>query len=73
VSNAAIILTTLIVYKGLLIAIGVWASRRTGTEADYLIGGRTLGPWVAGLSYAATSSSAWVLLGFSGFVFLWPG
>ncbi|MBI1265297.1 MAG: sodium/proline symporter [Alphaproteobacteria bacterium] len=69
-SNAAIILTTLIVYKGLLIAIGIWASRRTGTEADYLIGGRTLGPWVAGLSYAATSSSAWVLLGFSGFVFL---
>ena len=42
-SNAAIILTTLIVYKGLLIAIGVWASRRTGTEADYLIGGAHAG------------------------------
>lgn len=69
-TNAAIILTTLVAYKLLLIAVGVWASRRTRTEADYLIGGRTLGPWVAGLSYAATSSSAWVLLGFSGFVYL---
>ena len=32
-------------------------------------GGRQLGAWVAGLSYAASTSSAWVLLGFSGFVF----
>ena len=69
-STTAIILITLVVYKGLLIAIGVWASRRSRTEDDYLIGARALGPWVAGLSYAATSSSAWVLLGFSGFVFL---
>ncbi len=69
-STATIILTTLIVYQSLLIAIGLTLSRRSGTEADYLIGGRSLGPWVAGLSYAATSSSAWVLLGFSGFVYL---
>ena len=61
-STTAIILITLVVYKGLLIAIGVWASRRSRTEDDYLIGARALGPWVAGLSYAATSSSAWVLL-----------
>ena len=38
-------------------------------ETDFLLGGRNLGPWVAGLSYAASTSSAWVLLGFSGFVF----
>jgi sodium/proline symporter len=52
-----------------LIGIGLWASRRVHTEADFLLGGRNLGPWVAGLSYAASTSSAWVLLGFSGFVF----
>lgn len=38
-------------------------------EADFLLGGRQLGPWVAGLSYAASTSSAWILLGLSGFVF----
>lgn len=53
----------------MLIGIGLWASRRVHTEADFLLGGRNLGPWVAGLSYAASTSSAWVLLGFSGFVF----
>lgn len=67
--DSSIILATLVVYKLLLVAIGVWASRRSGSEGDFLIGGRGLGPWVAGLSYAATSSSAWVLLGFSGFVY----
>jgi len=38
-------------------------------EADFLLGGRNLGAWVAGLSYAASTSSAWVLLGVSGFIF----
>ncbi len=67
--NSTAVLVTLLVYKAALIAIGVWASRRTRDEADFLLGGRALGPWVAGLSYAASTSSAWVLLGYSGFVY----
>jgi len=67
--DATVVLITLIIYKVTLIGIGFWASRRTKTEGDFFLGGRGLGPWVAGLSYAASTSSAWVLLGFSGFVF----
>ena len=67
--QTTVILVSLIVYKAILIGIGLWASRRVHDEADFLLGGRNLGPWVAGLSYAASTSSAWVLLGFSGFVF----
>lgn len=60
---------TLIVYMLLLLGIGVWAARRAGGSADdFLLGGRSLGPVVAGLAYAASTSSAWVLLGFTGFV-----
>lgn len=66
--NFAAVLT-LIVYNILLIGIGIWASRRARSQDDFLLGGRQLGPWVAGLAYAASSSSAWVLLGFSGFVY----
>lgn len=62
-------LITLILYSGLLFGIGLWAARRAKSQADFLLGGRSLGPWVAGLAYAASSSSAWVLLGFSGFVY----
>lgn len=68
-SQTAVVLVTLIVYKLVLIGVGVWASSRNKTESDFFLGGRQLGPWVAGLSYAASTSSAWVLLGFSGFVY----
>lgn len=62
-------LLTLLVYSALLFGAGLWAAQRAKSQEDFLLGGRSLGPWVAGLAYAASSSSAWVLLGFSGFVF----
>lgn len=68
-SDTLAVLLTLIVYKLVLIGIGVWASRLNRDEADFFLGGRKLGAWVAGLSYAASTSSAWVLLGFTGFVY----
>jgi sodium/proline symporter len=62
-------LITLLTYSAILFGIGLWAAQRAKSQEDFLLGGRNLGPWVAGLAYAASSSSAWVLLGFSGFVF----
>lgn len=64
-----VILITLIAYKILLLGIGFWASRRVQTEQDFFLAGQGLGAWTAGLSYAASTSSAWVLLGFTGMVF----
>lgn len=63
-------LLTLIAYSIVLFGVGLWAAQRAKSQTDFLLGGRNLGPWVAGLAYAASSSSAWVLLGFSGFVFI---
>lgn len=68
-SRTAAILATLVVYQLILIGIGIWASRRTRSAEDYYLGGRRLGPWVAALSASASSSSAWTLLGVSGFAF----
>ena len=68
-SEATVILITLIAYKVVMIGVGLWAASRNKSEADFFLGGRGLGPFVAGLSYAASTSSAWVILGFSGFVF----
>ncbi|MEM9706222.1 MAG: sodium/proline symporter [Pseudomonadota bacterium] len=58
----------LIVYMVCLLGVGVWATRRAKSQEDFLLGGRELGPIVGGLAYAASTSSAWVLLGFTGFV-----
>ncbi|MEE9329787.1 MAG: sodium/proline symporter, partial [Parvularculaceae bacterium] len=69
-SESSVVLLTLVIYKVLLISIGLWASRRVKTEDDFFLGGRGVGAFVSGLSYAASTSSAWVLLGFSGFVYV---
>ena len=68
-STPTLILITLVIYKFALIGIGLWARSRNRSETDFFLGGRKLGPFVAGLSYAASTSSAWVLLGFTGFVY----
>lgn len=62
-------LITLLVYAAVLVGIGLWTSQKAKSESSFILGERGLGPWVAGLAYAASSSSAWVLLGFSGFVY----
>jgi len=77
-SSTTVVLITLIAYKIMLLSIGFWASRRVKTEDDFFLAGKGqsgddpmkgLGAWTAGLSYAASTSSAWVLLGFTGLVF----
>lgn len=72
-SDTTIVLMTLILYKIVLLGVGVWASRRVSDESDFFLAGggsgTGLGAWTAGLSYAASTSSAWVLLGFTGIVF----
>lgn len=67
--STTIILTTLILYKVVLLGVGFWASRRVASDGDFFLAGQGLGAWTAGLSYAASTSSAWVLLGFTGVVF----
>ena len=65
-----VVIATLLLYKALLIGIGVWASRRTHSEEDLFLGGRGLGPWVAAVSYSSSASSAWTLLGMSGLAYV---
>jgi sodium/proline symporter len=63
------IITTLIVYKVVLVGIGFWAARRNQDGSDFYLGGRGLGPWVAALSSSASASSAWTMLGLSGLAY----
>ena len=68
-SSTTTVLITLIVYMLVLLGIGLWANRRSRNQADFLLGGRRIGAWVTSLSASASTSSAWVLLGLSGFVY----
>lgn len=68
--KATVVIVTLVAYKLVLIAIGIWASRRTHSADDFFLGGRGLGPVVAAISYSSSASSAWTLLGMSGVAYV---
>ncbi len=55
--------TVLVIYIGLLIGVGVWSSRRTQTVADFIIGNRSIGPWVTALSFIAVYFSSVLIIG----------
>lgn len=63
------ILVALVAYLLALLALGFVAQRRTRDSGDFYLGGKTLGPWVAALAANASSSSAWSLVGTSGFAY----
>ena len=60
-------LVTLALYFVLMLAIGLYAWRRsTSDSAGYLLAGRSLSPSVAALSAGASDMSGWLLLGLPG-------
>ncbi len=64
-----IIALTFAVYLLGMLAIGLYAFRRTQDLADFVLGGRRLGPWVAALSASASDMSGWLLLGLPGYAY----
>src|SRR5262245_10452746 len=64
------ILAVLAVYLVAMLAIGFWTRRAAHDAASFYLGGKSLGPWVAALAANASSSSAWSLVGVSGFAYL---
>lgn len=65
------LIATMLFYLIALLAIGLWAQRRTADTSDFHLAGRRMGPFVAALSASASSSSAWTLLGVSGAAYAW--
>ncbi len=53
-------------YLAALLAIGGACARRNKTLADFILGGRRLGPWVTAISAQASDMSAWLLIGLPG-------
>ncbi|HZW68493.1 MAG TPA: sodium/proline symporter PutP [Pseudogracilibacillus sp.] len=66
--NTATLITFLVYLIGMLI-IGIVMYRRTTDLADFVLGGRTLGPAVAALSAGASDMSGWLLLGLPGAIY----
>ncbi len=71
------ILIGFVVYLVVVMVVGVWAFRRTQSQAAFVLGDRKLGAWVIAFSERASGESAWLLIGLpgvalaSGFLELW--
>lgn len=58
------------VYMALVLAIGIWCSKKNKTTDDFYLGGRKLGPLVTAMSAEASDMSSWLLMGLPGVAYL---
>jgi sodium/proline symporter len=61
-----IIISVLVVYLLILLAIGLWGGRESKTVSGYYVAGKKLPSWVIAFSSNSTGESAWLLLGLTG-------
>ena len=61
-----LLIATIIVYLGFMLAIGAVLSKKNKNTDDYYLGGRTLGPFVTAMSAEASDMSSWLLMGLPG-------
>ncbi len=57
-------ITTLVAYMGILVAMGIYFSRKNTNTEEYFVGGRSFSGWVIGLSMVGTSISSVTFLAF---------
>ncbi len=62
-------LTVLVVYFGLMLALGIYFSRTNNSTEQYFLGGRNFSGWVIGLSLVGTSISSITFLAYPGDAF----
>ena len=61
------------IYMAIVIGIGLYYAKRASASSDnYLIGGRSLGPWVTAMGAEASDMSGWLLMGLPGVAY-WVG
>ncbi len=58
------------VYFVVMVGIGLYVYKRTTSLSDFVLGGRRLNSWVAGLSANASDFSGWLLLGLPGAIYV---
>ena len=49
-----------------MIGIGIYASRKTSSVSDFVLGGRNVGAWLTAFAYGTSYFSAVVFVGYAG-------
>ncbi|MBQ3163327.1 MAG: sodium/proline symporter [Lachnospiraceae bacterium] len=56
----------LLVFFGCMIAVGVYARKSASSTTDFVLGGRSVGPWLTAFAYGTSYFSAVVFVGYAG-------
>ena len=56
----------LIVYLVIMVGIGIYCRKTTSTVNDFVLGGRSIGPWFTAFAYGTSYFSAVVFIGYAG-------
>lgn len=68
-SSNIFIMISIVLYLILVVAIGVFLSKRNKTTDDFYLGGRKLGPFVTAMSAEASDMSSYLLMGLPGLAY----
>ena len=69
-SEMITVIVIFVLYLGVMLGIGFYFYNKNKNVSDYMLGGRSLNPWVAALSAQASDMSGWLLLGLPGTAYL---
>ena len=61
-----LIITILVLYVALAVGIGIYCNKRSKTVNDYVLGGRSVGPWITAFAYGTSYFSAVIFVGYAG-------
>ena len=62
----AIKIILLVIFFGVMIFIGFWSRRHATNVNDYVLGGRTVGPWLTAFAFGTSYFSSVVFVGYAG-------
>ena len=56
----------LVLYLCLMVCIGLYCRKKTGSVNDFVLGGRSIGPWFSAFAFGTSYFSAVVFIGYAG-------
>ncbi len=61
-----LIITILVLYVAVAVGIGIYCNRKANTVNEYVLGGRSVGPWITAFAYGTSYFSAVIFVGYAG-------
>ncbi len=57
---------SLVVFVAVMLLVGIYSAKKASTVEGFLLGGRSIGPWISAFAYGTTYFSAVIFIGYAG-------